>query len=133
MGYLLDTNILSGLVRAPNGSLAETIAKIGEARVHTSVIVAAELRFGAAKRGSERLCRQVERLLSAIEVAGFSTPADRVYGELRRTLESAGTPIGANDLLIASRALCDASVMVPGNVGEFSRVPGLRVENWFER
>ncbi|MCJ2033087.1 type II toxin-antitoxin system VapC family toxin [Methylobacterium sp. J-068] len=133
MRYLLDTNILSGLVRAPNGYLAEKIGEVGEANVYTSVVVAAELRFGAAKRGSERLSRQVERVLDAIDVAGFSPPADRVYGEVRWALERAGTPIGANDLLIASQALCDASVMVTDNVGEFSRVPGLRVENWFER
>lgn len=133
MRYLLDTNILSGLVRDPRGPLAEKIGEIGEANVYTSIIVAAELRFGAAKRGSERLSRQVEAVLGVIDVAPYTTPADRVYGEVRRHLERVGQPIGANDLLIAAHALCDASVIVTDNVGEFSRVPGLRVENWLER
>ncbi|WP_018044986.1 type II toxin-antitoxin system VapC family toxin [Methylobacterium sp. 88A] len=130
MRYLLDTNILSALVRAPNGLLRETIAQVGESNVYTSVVVASELRFGAAKKGSERLTRQVDAVLGAITVASLSVPVDHTYGELRRLLEAAGTPIGANDLLIASHAICDGSVLVTDNVGEFSRVPMLDVENW---
>ncbi|CAA2103052.1 Ribonuclease VapC2 [Methylobacterium bullatum] len=129
MRYLLDTNILSALVRSPNGLLREAIARVGESNVYTSVVVASELRFGAAKRGSERLTRQVDTVLGAITVASLSVPVDRTYGELRRLLEAAGTPIGANDLLIASHAICDGSVLVTDNVGEFSRVPKLDVEN----
>ena len=66
--YLLDTNILSHLVRQPQGTVAERIADVGEANVLTSVIVACELRFGAAKRGSRRLTRQVEAVLGALTV-----------------------------------------------------------------
>ncbi|GJD31798.1 hypothetical protein PMNALOAF_3061 [Methylobacterium adhaesivum] len=80
MRYLLDTNILSGLVRVPRGPLAQKIAEIGEANVYTSIVVAAELRFGAAKRGSERLSRQVETVLGAIDIAPYTVPVDRVYG-----------------------------------------------------
>ncbi|CAA2141059.1 type II toxin-antitoxin system VapC family toxin [Methylobacterium bullatum] len=130
MRYLLDTNILSALVRAPNGLLRETIVRVGESNVYTSVVVASELRFGAARKGSERLTRQVDAVLGAITVASLSVPVDHTYGELRRLLEAAGTPIGSNDLLIASHAICDGSVLVTDNVGEFSRVPMLDVENW---
>ncbi len=63
MQYLLDTNILSALVRAPSGGVAEQIHRVGEARIYTSVIVAAELRYGAARKGSERLSRQIEAML----------------------------------------------------------------------
>ncbi|MCJ2080808.1 type II toxin-antitoxin system VapC family toxin [Methylobacterium sp. J-090] len=130
MRYLLDTNILSALVRAPDGPLRDAIARVGEQNVYTSVIVASELRFGAAKKGSERLSRQVDAVLNAVTIASLSVPVDRTYAELRRKLEADGTPIGANDLLIASHAICDGSVLVTDNVGEFSRVPMLDIENW---
>ena len=130
MRYLLDTNILSALVRVPDGPLRDAIARVGEQNVYTSVIVASELRFGAAKKGSERLSRQVDAILNALTVASLSVPIDRIYAELRRKLEADGTPIGANDLLIASHAICDGSVLVTDNVGEFSRIPMLDIENW---
>lgn len=64
--YLLDTSTLSNLIRQPQGRVAERIAQVGEANVLTSVIVACELRYGAAKRGSRKLTRQVEAILGAL-------------------------------------------------------------------
>jgi tRNA(fMet)-specific endonuclease VapC len=130
--YLLDTNILSELVRHPQGAVAQGIARVGENAVCTSIIVASELRFGAAKRNAPRLAAQVEAILSAIEVRPFDTPADHEYARLRLHLEQAGTPIGPNDMLIAAHALAIESILVTANTGEFSRVPGLTVENWLE-
>lgn len=128
--YLLDTNILSDLVRNPQGRIADHIARVGENEVCTSIIVAAELRFGAAKRGSERLTRQIEAILSALDVQPFDAPADAVYAELRTQLEAEGLPIGGNDMLIAAHALSTARIMVTDNEREFARVRGLEVENW---
>src|SRR5207249_7571862 len=68
MHYLLDTNIVSDVVRNPRGRVAEHIARVGEAQVCTSIIVAAELRCGATKRGSPRLARQLEAVLGALNV-----------------------------------------------------------------
>jgi tRNA(fMet)-specific endonuclease VapC len=130
--YLLDTNILSDLVRHPQGKVAEKIASVGEKSICTSIIVAAELRFGARKRGSERLTKQLETILSALAIAPLEGPADRHYGELRSYLEEQGEAIGPNDLLIASHALALDCVVITANVKEFSRVPGLIVENWLE-
>ncbi|NTV86879.1 MAG: type II toxin-antitoxin system VapC family toxin [Burkholderiaceae bacterium] len=130
--YLLDTNILSELVRHPQGAVAQAIARVGENAVCTSIIVASELRFGAAKRNAPRLAAQVEAILRAIEVRPFDTPADHEYARLRLHLEQAGTPIGPNDMLIAAHALAIESILVTANKGEFSRVPGLTVENWLE-
>mgnify|MGYP001814705396 CR=1 FL=1 len=130
--YLLDTNILSDLVCHPQGRVAKQIAVVGERSVCTSIIVAAELRFGAIKRGSERLTKQLEAILSALEIAPLEEPADRHYGELRNHLEKEGEPIGPNDMLIAAHALALGCVVVTANVKEFSRVPGLIVENWLE-
>jgi tRNA(fMet)-specific endonuclease VapC len=128
--YLLDTNIVSDLVRRPAGRISDCIAARGEKRVCTSIVVAAELRFGAAKKGAERLTAQLETVLAALNILPFDEPADRCYGAIRAALERAGTPIGANDLLIAAHALAQGLTLVTANEAEFRRVPGLVVENW---
>lgn len=128
--YLLDTNIVSDLVRNPQGRVAAKIADVGEHTIATSIIVAAELRFGAEKKGSPRLKAQLETILSAMEVIPLESPSDATYGQVRANLEAAGTPIGGNDLLIAAQALTLRMTVVTANVAEFSRVAGLRVENW---
>jgi tRNA(fMet)-specific endonuclease VapC len=128
--YLLDTNIVSDLVRNPQGAAARKIAEIGEEAACTSIIVAAELRYGAAKRGSPRLLAQLEQVLAALPVLPFEGSADAVYGEARARLEAAGTPIGANDLLIAAHALTLDCAVVTDNTREFGRVEGLEVVNW---
>jgi tRNA(fMet)-specific endonuclease VapC len=128
--FLLDTNILSGLVRRPQGRVAECIARVGERDVCTSIVVAAELRFGAAKSGSRPLSRQLDAILAALEILPLEEPADRHYATLRRQLERRGMPIGPNDLLIASQALAADCTLVTANEREFSRVPGLKVVNW---
>ncbi|WP_280571170.1 type II toxin-antitoxin system VapC family toxin [Chromohalobacter sp. 296-RDG] len=129
-GYLLDTNIVSALVRDPQGQVARRIADVGEHAIATSSIVAAELRFGAHKRGSKRLTHQVETLLDALTILPFESPADRYYAQIRCHLERVGTPIGPNDLLIAAQALSEQRILVTANLGEFRRVEGLSVENW---
>lgn len=131
--YLLDTNILSDLVRYPQGTVAKRIALEGAKNICTSIVVAGELRFGATKRGSERLTAQLEAILSALEILPLEEPADRRYGELRTYLEKRGTTIGPNDMLIAAHALALDCVVVTANVREFSRVPGLKVENWLQK
>lgn len=128
--YLLDTNIISDLVRNPQGRVAVRIAEVGDAAICTSIIVAAELRFGAAKKRSERLTDQIERILSVIDIRPFDAPADDAYAQLRAQLEAAGSPIGGNDMLIAAHALAADCVAVTDNEREFSRITGLTIENW---
>jgi tRNA(fMet)-specific endonuclease VapC len=130
MRYLLDTNIVSDLVRNPQGKVAQQIRKVGEAQVCTSIIVAAELRYGAAKKGSPRLSAQLEAVLGALEVLPFEAPADAAYGFLRTRLEQTGRLIGANDLLIAAQALTLGYTVVTDNEKEFAHVEELRRENW---
>ncbi|MGD0571207.1 MAG: type II toxin-antitoxin system VapC family toxin [Candidatus Sulfotelmatobacter sp.] len=130
MRYLLDTNIVSDLVRNPQGNIAQHIRKVGEPQVCTSIIVAAELRYGAAKKNSARLSAQLETVLRALEVLPFDAPADAIYGSLRTELERAGKPIGANDLLIAAQALALGYTIVTDNEKEFARVADLRRQNW---
>jgi tRNA(fMet)-specific endonuclease VapC len=131
-GYLLDTNILSDLIRHPQGKVASRIASAGEDTVCTSIVVAAELRFGAIKSGSGKLAKTVELILSALEVLPLETPADQHYGKIRHQLSRQGMPIGPNDLLIAAHVLAADLTLVTANIREFSRIPGLKMENWLE-
>jgi tRNA(fMet)-specific endonuclease VapC len=128
--FLLDTNVLSQLVRDPRGSVGTRLREIGDSNVFTSIVVACELRYGARKRASAALTERVERLLDNIDVAPLESGIDLLYAAIRHELESKGTPIGANDLLIAAHALEQSATLVSDNVAEFQRVPGLRIENW---
>jgi tRNA(fMet)-specific endonuclease VapC len=128
--FLLDTNILSDLVRNPSGRIADAIRLAGDAEITTSIIVAAELRYGAAKRGSERLTSQLETILGAMEILPFEAPADAFYGRLRAELERRGQLIGPNDLLIAAQCLANGLTLVTDNEREFARVDGLATDNW---
>ncbi len=130
MRYLLDTNIISDLIRNPQGRVASRIREVGEAHVATSIIVAAELRFGAAKKGSTRLTAQVEAVLGAMEILPLEEPADRACGLLRARLEKKGQMVGGNDLLIAAQAISLGFTFVTANEREFAKLQDLRCENW---
>jgi tRNA(fMet)-specific endonuclease VapC len=130
MRYLLDTNIISDLVRNPQGRIADRIRQVGQTRICTSIIVACELRYGISKRGSRRLSEQVEAILAAIDVLPFEVPADAAYGVSRAGLEAKGSTIGGNDLLIAAHAVALGYVIVTGKDREFGRIDGLECENW---
>jgi tRNA(fMet)-specific endonuclease VapC len=130
MRYLLDTNVLSDLVRRPEGPVSEHVRRVGENAVMTSIIVAAELRFGAAKRGSKSLAAQLEAILGALEVVPLEPPADEAYAAIRTELEARGAPIGGNDVLIAAHARALGTTLVTDNEREFRRVDGLTIENW---
>jgi tRNA(fMet)-specific endonuclease VapC len=133
MRYLLDTNIVSDLVRHPQGRIADLVRKVGETQVCTSIIVAAELRYGAAKKRSQRLTAQLETVLGALDVLPFEAPADAAYGLIRTRLEQAGHPIRGNDLLIAAQAIALGCTIVTDNEAEFARIDGLPRENWLRQ
>jgi tRNA(fMet)-specific endonuclease VapC len=127
---MLDTNVISDLVKNPQGKAAQRIAKVGEDNICTSIIVAAELRYGCAKSGSKRLLKAVEDILGEIAVLPFDAPADAEYGGIRAELEAAGKSIGSNDLLIAAHACATSTTIVTANTDEFKRIRRLKVENW---
>ncbi|NJD37054.1 MAG: type II toxin-antitoxin system VapC family toxin [Geobacter sp.] len=128
--YLLDTTIISHLIKDPSGVVARKIATVGETKVCTSLVVACELRFGAAKKGSPKLTAQLESILSALDILPLEEPVDLHYADIRLHLSMNGHPIGHNDLLIAAHARSLGLVMVTNNTREFLRVPGLQVEDW---
>lgn len=129
---MLDTNIVSELVRNPHGVVARRIAEVGPDAVCVSIITAAELRYGCAKKGSAKLLAQVEAILGSIPVLPLEVPADAEYGGIRAELEVAGKPIGPNDLFIAAHAYALEAVLVTANTGEFKRIQSLQVENWLD-
>ncbi|SEF11351.1 tRNA(fMet)-specific endonuclease VapC [Burkholderia sp. WP9] len=131
--YLLDTNIILDAIRNTRGFCAARIGKEAPESLCTSIIVAAELRFGAEKKGSPELTGRVDRALASLSVMALRSDADRFYGELRADLECRGQLIRANDMLIAAHALAIDAVVVTDNTDEFSRVQGLRTENWLVR
>jgi tRNA(fMet)-specific endonuclease VapC len=133
MRYLLDTNLVSDLIRNPQGRVAEHTRKIGEQKVCTSIIVAAELRYGATRKASPRLTNQVEAVLGAMDVLPFEAPADVAYGMIRARLEQVGSPIGGNDLLIGAQAIALGYTLVTDNEKEFVRIEGLTWENWLRK
>ena len=128
--YLLDTNILSDLVKHPQGKVFQRIAKVGEDSICTSIIVACELRFGAVKSGSSRLMQQLENILAVLPILPLKPPVDQHYATIRTHLEQAGTPIGPNDLVIAAHALALDLTLITANTREFERVPALNLDNW---
>ena len=128
--YLLDTNILSALGREPQGPVYAALQARSPDTACTSGVVASEIRFGLQRGVSARVRVQMNAILSAIDILPYDLPADVHYGEIRAHLEKIGQPIGANDMLIAAHARALGLVMVTPNVREFSRVPGLVVEDW---
>ncbi|WP_144729236.1 type II toxin-antitoxin system VapC family toxin [Extensimonas perlucida] len=132
-GYLLDTNIISDMIRSPDGPAARRIEQVGPKEIFTSIIVAAELRYGCAKKGSPKLRARVEDILQTIPVLPLDIPADAEYGGIRAELEAAGQPVSMNDLLIAAHALALGLTLVTDNTREFHRIRGLKLENWLER
>ncbi|MGL4440072.1 MAG: type II toxin-antitoxin system VapC family toxin [Bosea sp. (in: a-proteobacteria)] len=128
--YLMDTNIISDLVRNPRGAAAERVIACQPAELCTSIIVAAELRFGVLRRGSERLTEAVEAVLARLNIRALEPPADAHYAKIRHALQQTGNLIGQNDMLIAAHALALEAVLVTDNSREFGRVQGLQVQNW---
>lgn len=133
MRYLLDANAISAIVAEPRGPVARRLAEVGEVNVFTSVIVRAEILFGLKKRASAELTRKVGNVLSRLYIASFDPPADSHYADIRLDLKLRREPIGANDLWIAAHAMALDAVLVSDNEREFSRVAGLKLENWLRR
>jgi len=130
--YLLDTNIISDLIRNREGACRRRLealdAEVDE--VGTSIVVSAELKFGALKQGAATLAKRIEAALASIPIHPLGDAVDSLYAEVRAGLERMGQPIGANNMWIAAHALSLDAILVTDNTAEFSRVARLRLENW---
>lgn len=130
MRRTLDTNICSYILRRHPASMIERFATLDRQQLWLSAIVAAELRFGAAKLASPKFSAAVEAWLAGFDVRPWPVEAAHHYAQLRAALERAGQPVGGMDMLIAAHALAEDSVVITNNAREFLRVPALAVEEW---
>jgi tRNA(fMet)-specific endonuclease VapC len=128
--YLLDTNIISDFIRNPQGGAYQKIMAIGDGACATSIIVSCELHYGIEKRQAHQFAKRVQSVLAILPILALDAPADRMYGKIRCALEARGKIIGNNDMLIAAQTLALDLILVTDNVGEFSRIEGLKIENW---
>lgn len=130
MRRTLDTNICSYILRRHPTSMIERFARLNPRELWLSAIVAAELRFGAAKLASPRFTSAVEAWLSGFDIQPWPLDATHHYAQIRSGLERAGQTIRGMDMLIAAHALAEDSVIITNNAREFHRMPGLAVEEW---
>ena len=128
---LLDTNVCIALLRKRTPRVAERMAAVGADGLCISSITAGELFVGALKSGRPQAnVADVRSFVSSIKTLSFDTEAARLYGFIRSTLERTGEVIGPLDMLIAGHAASINATLVTNNVREFTRVPGLRIEDW---
>lgn len=134
MIYLLDTNIVSYFLRGASPALTQRILESTAEDLAVSVISAGELHYGLRRlpssRRAKQLRQQLDSLFSAIAVHPLPADAAQHYGTIKATLDTAGTPIGGNDLWIAAHALAGQMTLVTHNTREFVRVSGLKAESW---
>lgn len=131
MTYMLDTNACIHYLNHPVSPIRRRMELLRPVDVLVCSVVKAELYYGAnrSRRKPETLA-SLEEFLSLLTSLPFDDNAARVYGKIRAELSSRGTPIGPNDLMIASIALANDVALVTHNTREFGRVDGLRIEDW---
>jgi tRNA(fMet)-specific endonuclease VapC len=130
MKFLLDTNICIYAIKNRPPQVLERLRANEAAGLGISSISVAELYFGAEKSGSQKNLAALKHFLEPLEIADFDLKAAQVYGQVRNTLEAAGTPIGPLDTQIAAHALALGVILVTHNTDEFKRVARLQLENW---
>jgi tRNA(fMet)-specific endonuclease VapC len=130
MKYMLDTNIITAIEKAPLGALNAKLMSVGIDNIVTSIIVVGEVQFGIIKRKSASLTKSLGAVLSNVPALPLEPPVELEYGRIRADLERKGTPIGQNDMWIAAHAITLNLTLVTDKASEFERVEGLRVENW---
>ncbi len=131
--YLLDTNIISALMKDRTGSVTANVRawaqRLPDSRLVTSIVVQYELLYGLARHHTSRLQTAYEIQINNLPVLPLDEAVGPHYARIRAHLEAFGTPIGANDTLIAAHALAVGATLVTADAA-FSRVPGLLLENW---
>lgn len=131
MRYLLDTNICSYILKNRPASVKVKFDQVGAEHLCISAVVLAELYYGAARHPKSVIIRkEIDDFVSRLVVMPWDEQAANHYGAIRATLEKAGTPIGAMDLLIAAHARSMGATLVTNNQREFERINGLTVQNW---
>ena len=129
--YLLDSNICIFLIRNKTLLLRERIKMYSPSLLHLSVITVAELEYGAAKsKNPVKEHQAVLDFVSPFKIIDFKPNDAENFGLIRAYLEKKGTPVGPYDMEIAAQAMTNNLIVVTNNVGEFERVPWIKVEDW---
>lgn len=126
--YMLDTDIASYIIKSSDEALISKLDSVPQDSLSISCIVASKLHYWIANR--PRIGAQIHKFLSMVDIQPFDQDDAIIYGDVRRQLQVDGTPIGANDMLIAAHALSRGSILVTNNIKHFQYVKGLKVENW---
>ncbi|BAZ15388.1 hypothetical protein NIES4071_72600 [Calothrix sp. NIES-4071] len=131
MGYLLDTCVVSDFVKGEENTL-KRLKSSAPGDIFISSLTAMELKYGLAINPQRAIKIQslIETFLNSITILDFGMEEAKIAAQIRSTLKTAGTPIGAYDVLIAATALAHNHIIVTSNVREFQRVPNLQIENW---
>ncbi len=127
---MLDTDSVSYVIRGA-GRVAETLVTHQPSEICLSAITLAELQYGAERLQSQKMARAVERVSRTLHVEPFDEDCARTFGRIAATLASRGDTIGDFDAMIAAHALTLGVTLVTNNERHFSRVPALRIVNWF--
>jgi len=128
--FMLDTNIVIYVIKHRPIEVAKTFNEHA-GQMCVSAITLAELWYGVEKSQKQTQNREViEDFISRLDVIEYDDKAAAHYGDIRAELERKGQIIGSNDLLIAAHARSQGLVLITNNLKEFSRVDGLRTENW---
>lgn len=131
MRYLLDTNIVIFILKNPACRAAERLHQAQAVDVVSCAVVGAELHHGATKYGAPQKRKDaINGFMAQYQTLPFDATCVPHYARIRDELERVGQIIGGNDLMIAAIALANDLTVVTHNSGEFSRVSGLRVEDW---
>jgi tRNA(fMet)-specific endonuclease VapC len=131
MKYLLDTNVCIKFLNGRSLAIKQTINDKNLDDIVLCSIVKAELFYGALKSAQpDKNIERLNRFVSQFESFPFDDDAAEAYGRIRSDLEKLGTPIGPNDLLIASIALANGVILVTNNIKEFGRIQSLTLEDW---
>ncbi len=131
MKYYLDTNTIIYAVKGVYPELKERFRRVNAQSIVIPYIVAAEIEYGARKSHDyEKTMALYKRFLEVFPRESFSDKAAAEYGRIRAKLESVGTPIDPNDLIIAAIVSANDGILVTDNEKEFSRLEGLKIENW---
>jgi tRNA(fMet)-specific endonuclease VapC len=128
--YMIDTDTCSFAIRSNPEGIREKFWEHRGDEICISVITCAELTFGGIHRGSPKLEQLIKRFISRLGIVDFAAAAAAEYARIREYLETNGETIGNLDMLIAAGAKSSNAILVTNNTRHFSRVPGLRLENW---
>ncbi len=129
MIYMLDTDTVSNIVRKHPPVIKKLISHEND-EICISAVTNAELFYGLEKKNSQKLFNEVRSVIGKCTIIDFDASQSEIYGRIRVELEKSGTPLGDMDLLIASAAMSTGAILVSHNKKHFSKIKGLKIEDW---